>query len=215
MNKIFKKWWFWVAVAVVIVAALMFLMCNQESVVAINGEVMSEDSASADEIVNKVRQSDRIYVTEFAVQKIVTADDVKKLNVGSMKFELPIGDRKVAIPMDAILKAYIDFESLTPADVKVIENPRRLEISLSAPKVEMTSSKINQAEVKEYTAILRSSFSDKELTKFEKQGRQAILDAVPNMGITKQAEQNARDILVPMFMQFGYEANEISIKFKN
>ena len=202
-----NKLWLWVIIVVAVAAAVGLVVWN----VAKGGG----DTASADEIVYKMRLSDRIYVSEVVVQKIVTADDVKRLNIGSMSFQLPLGDRKVAIPMDAVLKAYIDFDSLAPADVKVSGSPRRLEINLRAPKVEMTSSKINQDEVKECIDILRCSFSDEELTKFENQGREVILASIPELGIEKQAERNAREILVPMFMQFGFKDNEIIINFQN
>lgn len=203
-----------VGIAVMLATAMGSVSCIEQDNDTIN-EMKSDELISENDIVNKVRQSDRIYVTEYAVQKIVTADDIKKMNIGKMSFKMPIGDRKVAIPMDAILKAYIDFETFSSDDITISREPHRLSVKIAAPKVEMTSSKINHKEIKEFTDFFRSSFSDKELTNFENQGREAILASIPKLGIVRRAEQNARDILVPMFMQFGFGANEINIEFKN
>ena len=217
-------------IAIISVVALTFTSCNKQDVNNVKGKigqvlqagdsigtVQAADDAlpTENEVANKMRQSDRIYVTEYAVQKIVTADDVSKLKVGAMSFKTSIGSRRVAIPMEAILKAYIDFDSLSASDITLSKEPRKIAIKLTAPKVELTSSKINHKEINEYTDILRSSFSDRELTDFENQGRKAILASIPNLGIMRRAEQNARDVLVPMFMQFGFDSKEIEIEFKN
>ena len=217
-----------ITVAVLAATAMSLGSCSQQDIETfkskinqkLNGnggdavQVADENLPNQTEVVNKIRQSDRIYVTEYAVQKIVTADDVRKINVGKTKIPISIGDRKIAIPIEAILKAYIDFDSLKSDDIIISKEPRKLSIKLKSPKVEMTSSKINHKDIKEFASILRSSFSDKEMTYFENQGRDAILASIPTLGIGGRAEKNAREVLIPMFMQFGFDSKEIEIEFK-
>lgn len=171
-----------------------------------------------DDVVMKLREANRLYVTEYAVHKIITADDVKRLSGKIMNrqftMKLPIGDRKIAIPMDAVIKAYVDFGELNATDVAMTTNPRKLTLTLPTPKAELTSSKIDNKGIREYTDILRSSFSDAEISEFESQGREAVLASIPEMDIEETAKANATALLKPMLMQLGYEADEIEIIYK-
>ena len=81
-------------------------------------------------------------------------------------------------------------------------------------KITLTSSKINQKEIKEYVGLTRSHFTDKELTNYEQQGRKSILDNVPNMGLIQTAQENATRVLVPMLTQMGYQEENITIAFR-
>jgi len=80
--------------------------------------------------------------------------------------------------------------------------------------VTLTSTKINQKEVKQYVGLTRSQFTDKELTSYEQQGRKAILDNVAHMDILPTAQANAARVLVPMLTQMGYREENITIAFR-
>ena len=68
-------------------------------------------------LIMQIQKTSRLYTTEYHIHKIVTHDDVVRLkgNFLSKDFDipLPLGERKVAIPMDATLKAYIDFSDFS------------------------------------------------------------------------------------------------------
>ena len=167
-------------------------------------------------LVTQMRKCAKLYTTEFKVHKIVTHDDVLRLK-GSMlardfDIPLPLGERKIAIPMDATLKAYIDFSEFSEKNVE--RNGDRITILLPDPKVVMTSSKINQKEIREFVGLTRSHFTDKELTIYEQQGRQAILNSVPQMGIVEAAQGDAARVLVPMLTEMGYKEENITIAFR-
>ena len=59
-------------------------------------------------LIMQVQKCSRLYTAEYDVHKIVTYDDIVRLkgNVLNRDFniKLPLGDRKIAIPMDAKLK---------------------------------------------------------------------------------------------------------------
>jgi hypothetical protein len=114
--------------------------------------------------------------------------------------------------MDATLKAYIDFSNFSEADIERDDN--HITILLPDPKVVMTGSKINQKEVREYVGLTRSHFTDRELTAYEQQGRQAILNSIPQLGILDQAQANAARVLVPMLTEMGYQEENITIAFR-
>ena len=197
-----------------ICAISALLCCSCES-----KESPVEDPAVNDSVPNlvvQVQKCSKLYTTEYHIHKIVTHHDVLRLK-GSLltkdiDIPLPLGERKIAIPMDATLKGYIDFSDFSEDNIE--RNGERITILLPDPKVVMTSSKINQKEVREYVGLTRSHFSDQELTNYEQQGRKAILNSVPDLGIVQMAQQNAARVLVPMLMEMGYKEENITIAFR-
>ena len=168
-------------------------------------------------IVTQVQQCSRLYTAEYQIHKIVTHDDVLRLQ-GQLTgerydMELPmLGDRKIAIPMDATLKAYIDFDGFSEQNVQRQGN--KITILLPDPKVQLTSSKIDHRNIKKYVALLRRDFTDAELTSYERQGRETIIKSVPAMGIVESARKNAARTLIPMIKQLGYAEQDITITFR-
>ena len=78
----------------------------------------------------------------------------------------------------------------------------------------MTSSKIDQKSIREYVAMTRAHFSDAEMTNYEQQGRAAILQSVPELGIVDLAKANAAKVIVPMVIQMGYKEENITVAFR-
>ena len=194
------------------------------AIISMGSSCSSEQTEEAEPVVTdtlpslimQIQKTSRLYTTEYHIHKIVTHDDVVRLkgNFLSKDFDipLPLGERKVAIPMDATLKAYIDFSDFSEKNIE--RHGDKITILLPDPKITLTSSKINQKEIKEYVGLTRSHFTDKELTNYEQQGRKSILDNVPNMGLIQTAQENAARVLVPMLTQMGYQEENITIAFR-
>lgn len=168
-------------------------------------------------MAEQISTSGKLHVTEYKVHKIVTANDLKQLEGTIFKHKysltLPVGDRKVAIPVDAVFKAYIDFGKVTPADIEVTASPRTVSVTLPQPEVELTSSKVDHKGIREYRNGLRSRFSDAELSEFERQGRAAIENAMPTEKIRAQARRNGADLLIPVLVKAGFPADSITIVY--
>ena len=167
-------------------------------------------------LIMQVQQCSKLYTAEYRVHKIITHDDALRLKgqVMSKSFNLkvPLADRKIAIPMDAKIKAYIDFSTFSEQNIE--RQGRHITIILPDPQVVMTSSKIEQKNVKQYVGLTRAHFSDEELAGYQQQGREAILQSIPEMGIEETARANAAKVLVPMLTQLGYEEQDITIAFR-
>lgn len=167
-------------------------------------------------LVTQVKKCAKLYTAEYRVHKIVTHDDQVKLKGSFLqqKFDisLPLTSRKIAIPIDATLKAYIDFNDFS--EKNVIRKDDKIEILLPDPKVEMTSSRINHDEIKRQVSLVRSNFSDKELVNYEQQGRMAIINNIPSMGIIDIAREGAAHALIPMIKQMGFKEENIKITFR-
>ena len=167
-------------------------------------------------MVMQIQRCSRLYSVEYPVHKIITHDDQKKLTGTFLKhnfsINLPLGKRKIAIPVDATVKAYIDFCDFSEKNVKRKGN--KIEIILPDPKVVLTSSKVNHTDIKQYVAITRSHFSDEELTRYEQQGREAIIKDIPKMGIMETARESAAHTLIPLLEQMGFKEENITITFR-
>ena len=198
----------------IVLATLLITACSRE------GEPRQEERPVATDtipmLVMQIQKCARLYTTEYHIHKIVTHDDVLKLkgNLLSKDIDitLPMGERKIAIPMDATLKAYIDFADFSEQNIE--RNGDKITILLPDPQVVLTSSKINQNEIREYVGLTRSHFTDKELSSYEQQGRQAILNSVPQLDIKQSAQENAARVLVPMLTQMGFDEQNIVITFR-
>lgn len=167
-------------------------------------------------LILQVQKCSKLYTAEYRVHKIITHDDALRLKgqLMSKQFNLkvPLADRKIAIPMDAKIKAYIDFSEFSEQNIERSGN--QITIILPDPQVLMTSSKIDQKNVKQYVGLTRAHFSDEELANYQQQGREAILQSIPDMGIEETARANAAKVLVPMLTQLGYEEQNITIAFR-
>lgn len=167
-------------------------------------------------MVMQIQKCSKLYTAEYKVHKIITHDDKMKLNGSFMKkdfsINLPLGSRKIAIPMDATLKAYIDFAEFNEDNVK--RQGDKIEIILPDPHVTLTSTRINHDEIKQYVALTRSRFSDEELSSYERQGREAIIKDIPSMGMMDMARESAARTLIPMIEQMGFEESNITISFR-
>ena len=125
---------------------------------------------------------------------------------------LPGGQLKVAIPMEATLKAYVDFAEFSADNVR--RDSTHIELILPDPRIVLTSSRIDHNEIKEYVALMRSNFSEEELQSYEMQGREVIIHDIANSDITERARQSAANAIVPILRQLGYKPQNITISFR-
>ena len=191
---------------------LAFSACSQK-------QPMEEKANVIDTIpvmVMQIQKCSRLYTAEAHVHKIITHDDQLNLKGSFMKkdfnIHIPGSNRKVAIPMDATIKAYVDFEGFSQKNVS--RKGDKIEIILPDPKLVLTSSKIDHKAVKQYVSLTRSNFTDAELTKLEQQGRQSIINDIPNIDLMEQAQFSAANTLIPMLIDMGFKEENIKISFR-
>ncbi len=166
-------------------------------------------------LVTQIQKCSKLYTAEFKVHKIITHDDQIRAKGKFLQHDfdvaIPVGTRKIAIPVDATIKAYIDLGEITARDIK--KSGKKIEIILPEPRIQLTASKINHGEIKKYVALMRQDFSDAELANYEQQGREAIINDIPKMDITGMARESAAKIIVPFLAALGYDENEITVTF--
>lgn len=167
-------------------------------------------------MVMQIQKCSRLYTAEVHVHKIITHDDQIKLKGSFLKkafnIEVPGSNRKVAIPMDATLKAYVDFKDFSEKNVS--RKGEKIGIILPDPKVILSSSKIDHEGVKQFVSLTRSNFSDAELAQYEQQGREGVIRDIPRLDIIETARQSAANTLIPMLKDMGFKEENIQITFR-
>ena len=185
---------------------------------ACRGEETKAEAVRVDtlSLVMQVKECARLYTAEYEVHKLVLKDDPLRVkgNLFQRAFDVkvPIGERKVMIPLDVTLKAYIDFTGFD--EKNVLRSGDRIVVTLPDPRVVVTSSRINHDEVKQFVSLTRSDYTSAELADFTRQGEDEILASVPQLGILEMARENAAHVLVPMLTMLGYDERNIVISFR-
>lgn len=197
----------------------LYLLASALVAIACTGGKAESEAAPIDTVpvmVMQIRKCSKLYTAEYKVRKIVTHDDEVELK-GSLfqrKFNIavPMSSRKIAIPVDAKLKAYVDFGGFSEKNVDI--DGDKVEIILPDPKVELTSSRVDHDGIKKHVSLIRSDFTDAEMASYEKQGRGQIIKSIPRMGIIDMARAGAAHALVPMLVRMGFKEENITITFR-
>lgn len=168
------------------------------------------------DLVMAVTKSSKLYTVQYNVRKIVTFNDITTIK-GSLFFEkfdftLP-GDRKVAIPVDATIKGYIDLSQFSKQNINI--NGDEVNITLPDPQIMLSSSKIDHAAEKEYTSWYRTNFSEEEKEKYIKQGVASIMAGMKETDIIERSRINAFNALQPIFIAAGFLPQNIHINFRD
>ena len=199
--------------------ALYLLASVLVSAACTGGNTGKEAAAPADTVpvmMMQIRKCSRLYTAEYQVRKIITHDDKVELK-GSLfdrKFNVavPMSERKIAIPVDAKLKAYVDFSGFSEKNVSV--RGGKVEITLPDPKVELTSTRVDHDGIRRHVPLIRSNFTDAEMAGYERQGREAIIKSIPQTGIIDMARAGATHALVPLLARLGFKEEDITITFR-
>ena len=199
------------ATLIVMMAITLLASCNRNKT-----DETAKQIDTIPEMVMHIQKCSRLYTAEYKFHKIITHQDKKTIKASlfktDMSFDIPMSERKIAIPMDATVKAYIDFSNFSEKNITKYGN--KIEVTLPDPRIIMTSSKINHEDIKKDVSLMRSNFSDEELLNYEKQGRDQIIKAIPQTDILERAKMNAANNIIPMIKLMGYDEKNITINFR-
>lgn len=180
-------------------------------------EVQAPTAAdSVRRLVMTVRSSARLYVAEMQVHKLVTNTDEPVLTgqVLGMPVNMPtrIGKRRVLIPLDVTIKAYIDLQHFDERNVERTDST--LIVTLPDPQVVITASKIDNKGIRQYVDMARSRYTDAEITALARQGEDSIARHMAHYGIEREAQRSAANQLLPLLQQMGYKEGQVTVRFK-
>lgn len=157
----------------------------------------------------------KLYVTECLLHKVVAYDDKMRLNgnVAGNNIELDIpGDRKILVPVDVKLKVSVDMSKIKINKTK--RNDETIEIKLPTPEIEITSTRINHEQVKEFVSWNRQKFDEAEIVALGKKGVEEAVQTIDQKGLIMQSEASVLRQLLPTTRQMGYADDKVTVTFE-
>lgn len=142
---------------------------------------------------------------EYTVKKIIKANDVGEW--------YKIGDRKILFSCTAYLKAGVNLNNFSMKNVQIDNSSKSVTVKL--PHAEVLSINMPAEETKlvyDQVSLLRSNFTAEERNSLLRQGEADILGGINEIGIIKDAEENASEFIKAMLMQMGF--SNVTVNFE-
>ncbi len=203
-------------VIIVCVAIAALSSCGKKAAEKEKAETAKPQIDTVAVLYGSISDCARLATAEYRIHKIVTFDDriVVRGKMFSKPFskEIPVGDRKIAIPLDVTLRGYVDFADFGKGNIK--RHGGKITVTLPDPQIMVSASKIDHKGVKKLVDPLRSNFKQEEIEAYTRQGMDSIAMAIPRLGIVEAARVNAAQVLVPIIKEMGYSESDITIQFR-
>lgn len=165
------------------------------------------------------------YITtggKFASEHLISVEKVEKLGkLELVKFKIKdvlqetkerplfLPTAKALLVISADVVAGIDMEKITKDDIVVTKD----KVTITLPKPELLSVKINHQESKVYD-VKWGGFSEVQIVEEAyKNAEKKITDDAVTMGYENMCKQNAKALLTPLFSEMS--GKEVEIVFKN
>lgn len=156
----------------------------------------SQKKKDANAILSAVQQTGKLVTVEYTVSKVVKAADNQTW--------FKMGDRKILMSCEAILKAGIDLQGINPKNA-VIEDTS---IRLTLPHAQLFSLSIPPEKIivhYQQVDFFRDAFTAAEREALLAQAEQQIRTLADSMGILQTAEKNATLYLQKLLQQSGFK----------
>ena len=154
-------------------------------------------------VVQVVKETGQLITAEYTLSKIIKADDNKTW--------YKIGNRKILMSCEALVRAGVDLQQVNEKNVQIIDDS----ISLTIPLPRFFSLNIPPERIKiqyQQVDLLRDPFSAEEREALLAQAEAQIQRAVDSLGILQTAQDNATLYLQTMLRSAGFA--KVSIQYK-
>lgn len=204
------------ALLVMLIAIAHFSSSCSRSKGVAEADSISEKVDSTHLLVMTVRGCSRLYLTEMHIRKLVTFTDEPSVKgtVLGMPVDVPTrwGKRRIAIPLDVTLKAYVDMAVFDSTLVERTDST--LTLTLPDIRIMATASKIDNAGIRQYVDFARSHYTDAEITQLAQQGEQSVLSHLSQYGLEQEAQRSAARQLLPLLQGLGYKDGSVNVRFR-
>jgi hypothetical protein len=154
-------------------------------------------------IVQEIQQTGMLVTAEYTLQKIVKAADNRTW--------YKIGERKILMSVEAVVKAGIDLQQIRKEAVSVRDSV--IELQLPAPKIFSVSLPPDKITVQyQEVGFLRSQFSAGEREALLQQAERQIRGLADSLGILQTAQVNAATFLRRLLQGRGFK--DVQIRFE-
>lgn len=169
--------------------------------------IITSCSESLEDRMNKqmatMSEMSELGTVEYTISKIIKAND---------NAFYTIGDRKILFSCKATMKAGIDLAAFSPDSIQLDKANKKVTIILPQAKVLSFNMPAENIHL-EYQKVgtLRSDFTTANRNDLLKQAEEAIIADAGNLGILKDAEDNAIAFFEALLAQVGFD--NIEVKF--
>lgn len=207
-NDMKKRSLFPIGMAILLSASA----CHQNPSETTTEVVQPSDSTA---VILRLQQCARIYSSEYKIHKIIVNSDQLKLqgNIINRKVDVnvPSGTRKIAIPIDVVIKGYTDLAQISEKNITV--EGKKISIILPDPQFTVTSVKIDRKNIAQTRELMRSQYQEEDINRLTKQGVQSLYKDLPWNEFIETARSNAAYTLFPILQAMGFE--EIHIHYRD
>lgn len=186
--------------------------CRNNTASEQNAATVTEDTAA---VVLRLQQCARIYSTEYKIHKIVTNSDDMYLEGNlinkKMSVRLPSSSRKIAIPIDVVIKGYTDLNKIRKENIRI--EGKTVTIILPDPEFAVTSVRIDRKNIAQTADLMRSRYQEQDINRLTRQGVESIRKDIPWNDFLETARSNAAYTLFPLLQSLGFE--QIHIQYRD
>lgn len=163
----------------------------------------SREEKKEHNIVQSIQQSGKLVTAEYTLSKMVKASDNKTW--------YKIGDRRILISAEAIVKAGVDLQALGQDDVTIRD--KVITLRLPAPQVFSVSIPPEKIRVMyQDVSFFRSQFSAAEREDLLRQAERQVRSVADSLGILQTAKKNAELFIRNLLQQGGFQT--VTIEFE-
>lgn len=132
---------------------------------------------------------------EYTITKIIKANDNKTW--------YKVGERKILMSTEAVIKAGIDMESITKKNFTV--DGKDIQVNLPEPKIISMSMPAERIKLEyEDVTLMRQPFKSAERDELLRQGEKQIREGLDSLGILEQARINTNLFVTNFLKRLGY-----------
>jgi hypothetical protein len=160
------------------------------------GLIARERTLNTPALLLQVQTVSELVTVKYVIEKVVVLEDVKWIS--------GLGENRVLMVAQGIVKAGIDLSALKPNDLEVSGKTVRIRL----PKARITEAYLDERQtrvIERTTGLLR--MFDKDMEQNARQNAvEDIERAARNNGILKEADARAQAQLTHLFKQMGFES---------
>ena len=185
--------------------ASVFMICLLAVLIPSCREVEKKENP-LDKQLKVLSKMAELGTVEYTITKILKVNDNKVF--------YKLGERKILFAYTAFMKAGIDLENFSKENIQVDKEKNSVKVTL--PKAQLLAFNMPPEKIRVvYKRIsgFRDDFSVEERNELLRQGEENIIADVDNIGILKEAEQNAKSFFETLLSQCGF--TDVNVVFKN
>lgn len=153
------------------------------------------------EVFQSIQQTGQLVTVEYSLSKMVKAADSRTW--------YKVGDRRILISIEAVIKAGVDLQHINKEDVSVTGDAIRLQV----PAAKILSVAMPPEKIKvlyQDVSFFRREFSAAERENLLRQAEKQVRELAHSMGIIATAQKNAETFLRNLLKQGGYKTITIA-----